>query len=170
MVRLKLRKVVGDLIILCIFVDSKILYQQNPFSESHGRPTTGVTPGIERVRNPIENDWNDWNHLWGDSGYLGCQATLNQLHATRFCINVLACGNLLFVGAQLFDHRRKWVMFLYIFEKFAEGSLDVLTGNETWIYNLDPEAKLQSAMCAFSNDPATHTETQKQNTEVSLGA
>jgi [histone H3]-lysine36 N-dimethyltransferase SETMAR len=128
-------------------------YLSDEFRE--GRPMTAVTQeNIEAIRNLIKSDrhvtYREISSTLG-IGMTAISKILNDHLGVRKLCSRWVPHNL--TSAQK-DARVKWCKEML--RKYNKGSskavYDICTGDESWIYNYDPETKQQSTVWVFQNE------------------
>lgn len=124
--------------------------------ERAGRPPTAVTPeNIDRVRELLEEKPRVTYEEIEQSVGIGKQATYTILHdhlkARKICARWIP--HILTPDEK--EVRVDWCRSMI--SKYENTNMwqrsDIVTGDETWIYQYDPETKLQSTVWVFDDEP-----------------
>lgn len=124
--------------------------------ETHpGRPPTAVIPEtIAMVEKLLREDGRLTYSMLQDSVKIGSAAINTILHEKLQVRKVAARWVPHCLTDQQKDQRVKWCQFML--QKFDQGKskrvYDIVTGDESWIYQFDPESKRQSSVWIFPGE------------------
>lgn len=140
-------------------------FQRGRFSlsddERSGRPLTAVTAeNIERVRNMVRNDDRVTFEEIQESLGIGSSSVFTILHTHLKVSKVCSRWIPHFLKPEEKEVRVDWCLaMLKKYENADSKRLsEIVTGDETWIYQYDPETKRQSTVWVFQDEaPPTKT-------------